>query len=85
MQRADDPPVIAPDAASPRPSNNPISAALLAGLACMPLVIATGFLVDRPSDRETAAVPVDISVLALRGQFDAAPDRRPSLPARAGY
>lgn len=85
MQRADDPPVIAPDAASPRPSNNPISAAILAGFACMPLVIATGFLVDRPSDGATAAVPGDISVLALRGQFDAGLDRRPSPPARAGY
>lgn len=87
MQPADDPTVDAPDAASSRSSNSPISVAIMAGIACVPLVVAAGFLTDRAPMTPTAAtaVPGDISVLALRGVVDAAADRRPDLPTRAGY
>ena len=87
MQRAADLTDIVPAAGSCRSSNSPISVAILAGIACVPLVVAAGFLTDRPAEAPTtsAAVPSDISVLALRGELDAAADKRPSLPMRAGY
>ena len=85
MQRADEPTDDAPDIGSSRSSKNPISVAILAAVACVPIVVAAGFLIDRPTgDAVAAAVPGDISVLALRGQFDAA-EKRPPMPARAGY
>lgn len=72
-----------------RSSRSPVSVALLAALACIPIVVAAGFLTDRraegASGATAAAVPGDISVLALRGRLDAAADRRPDLPVRAGY
>ena len=87
MPRADEPTASASDAASSRSSNSPVSVAILAAVACLPLVVAVGFLTDRPTDGATAAVavPGDISVQALRGNLDAAADKRPDLPMRAGY
>ena len=75
------------DAAASRSSRSSISVALLAGIACVPLVVAAGFLTDRPPEGSPAlaAVPGDISVLALRGDLDAAPGGRPAVPMRAGY
>ena len=64
-----------------RASRSPISAALLAGIAFVPIVVAAGFLSDRS---EGPSVPGDISILALRGMLDGA-DARPDVPARAGY
>ncbi len=58
--------------------------AILAAVACMPIVIAVGFLTE-PASPGPIAVPGDISVLALRGGLDAAAERRPGLPRRAGY
>jgi hypothetical protein len=64
-----------------RPPRDTISVALLAGVAFMPIVVAVGFMTDRP---DRASVPGDISVAALRGALDGVPaDRRP--PARAGF
>ncbi len=85
MQRADGPtaPLPAAEDADDRASRSPISVAIMAGIACIPIVVAAGFLTDRSTD--AAAVPGDISVLALRGQIDAPADRRPEMPARAGY
>ena len=87
MPRADDPTAPVSGAASPRSSNSPVSVAILAAVACLPLVIAAGFLTDRAPEGATAAVavPGDISVLALRGELDAAADKRPNPPMRAGY
>ncbi len=88
MPRADDPMAPASDTASVRSSNSPVSVAILAAFACVPLVVAAGFLTDRPPEgaTATAAVPGDISVLALRGELDAAAaDKRPNPPMRAGY
>lgn len=81
MQSADEP----TDIAARRSSKSPISVALLAAVACVPIVVAAGFLTDRPAAnaQQAAAVPGDISPLALRGPFDA--DKRPTLPMRAGY
>ena len=86
MQSADEPTEIARDAASNRSSQSTISVAILAALACLPLVIAAGFLTDRSKEAvAAAAIPPDISPLALRGAFDAVPDRRQDSPMRAGY
>ena len=86
MHRADQPTETPPaaDAAGDRASRSPISVAILAGIACVPIVVAVGFLTD-PAMRGTGAtaVPGDISALALRGEFDAG--QRPAPPARAGY
>lgn len=82
MQSADEP----TDGAARRSSKSPISVALLAAIACVPIVVAAGFLTDRPAaDGPQAAVPGDISPLALRGPFDATADKRPNLPLSAGY
>ena len=64
-----------------RASRSPISVALLAAVACMPIVVAAGFLCDRP---EAPSVPNDISIVALRGVLDGA-GVRPETPGRAGY
>ena len=64
------------------PARSAISVALLAGVAFVPIVVAVGFLTDRPAP---PSVPGDISVLALRGVFDTTAGPRPALPARAGY
>jgi hypothetical protein len=86
MQRADEPTVEVSDAASCRSSRSPVSVAILAGIACVPIVVAAGFLTDRPAGgAATAVVPGDIAVLALRGPLDAAAPKRPDLPVRAGY
>ena len=66
-----------------RSSRSPISVAILAALACMPIVIAVGFLTETASPG--ASVPGDISVLALRGMLDAAEPARAPRPLRAGY
>ncbi len=69
------------EARADRASRSPISVALLAAMAFVPVVVAAGFLTDRPS----AAVPADISVLALRGMIDGGDAIHPATPARAGY
>ena len=66
-----------------RSSRSPISVAILAAVACVPVVIAVGFLTETASP--VLSVPGDISVLALRGMLDAAEPARPPLPMRAGY
>ena len=66
-----------------RSSRSPISVAILAAVACMPVVIAVGFLTETASPG--LSVPGDISVLALRGMLDVAEPARPLLPMRAGY
>ncbi len=60
-----------------------MSVALLAAIACLPIVIAAGFLTDRSP--AVNAVPGDISVLALRGALDGATASRQGPPSRAGY
>jgi hypothetical protein len=67
-------------AGAPAPRNT-ISVALLAGVAFMPIVVAVGFMTDRPNG---ASVPGDISVAALRGALDGIPGER-HPPARAGF
>lgn len=86
MPRADESTALPSAAASSHSSRSPISVAILAAVACVPLVVAAGFLTDRPPKGATAAiaVPNDISVLALRGEFATA-DKRPNPPMRAGY
>ena len=86
MHSTDELPASDVETAAARSSRSPVSVALLAAIACVPIVIATGFLADRSLPGSTAAtLPGDISALALRGEFDAAPDRKPALPIRAGY
>ena len=82
MRDADETVVAAPAHADARSSRSPFSVAILAAVACMPIVVAAGFLTDRPTG---PTVPADISVLALRGVLDGGPDKRPEDPARAGY
>ena len=65
-----------------RSSRSPISVAILAALAFMPIVVATGFLTGDPA--LTVSVPGDISLAALRGPLDREPDGRPGPPAGAG-
>ena len=65
-----------------RTSRNPISIAILAALAFVPIVVAAGFLTEHPA---TLVVPSDISLLAMRGAIDGGTAARPLLPARAGY
>ena len=77
MQSAEEP----RDAAD-QASRNPISIAILAALAFVPLVVAAGFLTEHPA---TLMVPADISLLALRGVIDGGAADRPPLPSRAGY
>ncbi|RYB03711.1 hypothetical protein [Lichenibacterium ramalinae] len=72
------------DALAERSSRSPVSVAILAALAFVPVVVAAGFLTDTAAFR-SAAVPGDISVLALRGVFDGGPGERPPAPARAGF
>ena len=67
----------------PRPersSRSPISVALLAGIAFVPIVIAAGFLTDRGDP----SLPGDITVAALRGALDRSPVERPAS-TRAGF
>ena len=86
MQSADEPTDTAPEQPPDTAARSPISVAILAAIACVPIVVATGFLTDRPADRSaTTAIPGDISPLAFRGAFDAAPGQRSDLPMRAGY
>ena len=66
-----------------RSSRSPVSVAILAAVACMPIVIAVGFLTE--TARPGLSVPGDISVLALRGMLDAAEPARAPSPMRAGY
>ena len=94
MQRADIEAHPAPDevlsavtaarlpAAPSRPSRAAISVAMLAAVACTPIVVAVGFLTDRP---KTATIPGDISVLALRGGLDGADPDHAAFPIRAAY
>ena len=63
-------------------SRNPISIAILAALAFVPVVVAAGFLTEHPT---TLAVPSDISLLAMRGAIDGGAPTRPQPPSRAGY
>ncbi len=81
MQFDDAPPERTP---APEPavgaSWSPVSVALLAAVACMPIVVAAGFLSDRS---EAPSVPGDISIVALRGVLDGAA-ARPEAPVRAG-
>ena len=79
MRDADETTVDAPAHADARSSRSPLSVAILAAVACMPIVVAVGFLTDRPP---VPTVPGDISVLALRGVLDGGTDKR---PARARY
>jgi hypothetical protein len=72
------------DVLAERSSRSPVSIAILAALAFVPVVVAAGFLTESPASR-AVAVPGDISVLALRGVFDGAPGERPPAPARAGF
>lgn len=86
MHSTDDLSPVAADGSSARSSSSPVSVALLAAVACVPIVVAAGFILDRPAGgRETGAVPGDISALSLRGDLDTVPDRRPNPPMRAGY
>ena len=82
MQPDDAPPepTAAPDPATGA-SRSSVSVALLAAVACMPIVIAAGFLSDRS---QAPSVPGDISIVALRGVLDGAVGL-PAAPARAGY
>lgn len=101
MQRADEPTAEPSSAVTgrsglarsgeARSGQGRVSVALLAAVACMPIVIAIGFITDRTGEGaagaagSVAALPSDISVLALRGGLDSAADRRPPVPVRAGY
>lgn len=66
-----------------RSSRSPVSVAILAALAFVPVVVAAGFLAETAASR--SALPGDISVLALRGVLDGGPGERAAPPARAGY
>lgn len=72
------------DALADRSSRSPVSVAILAALAFIPVVVAAGFLTETGAPRP-AAVPGDISVLALRGVFDGGPGEHAAAPARAGF
>ncbi len=61
-------------------SRSPISIAILAAVALMPVVIAAGFLTGGAG----SGVPGDVAGLRLRGMLDAA-DTRPTIVLRSGY
>ena len=72
------------EALAERSSRSPVSVAILAALAFIPVVVAAGFLTETGAS-DPAAVPGDISVLALRGVLDAGAGERAATPARAGF
>ncbi len=65
---------------------NALSAAMMAGIAFLPIVIAAGFLAEH---FETERVPREISTAALRGPMDidrpATAEAQSAVRVRAGF
>lgn len=81
MRLADEPIEIAQATPGESPRYGPISVALLAAIALVPIVVAVGFLSDRTGAR--GSVPDDITVMSLRGALDGGADPHSSTHPRA--